>query len=93
MATRQTQCSSKKRHHGHGAAELAAEEYLLKFGEKMSVYKCEYCHGYHIGHPKRKLNKRMDDDAVARHLANGEEVPDLDDASMPLLTLLRSKFR
>ena len=44
----------KYRHKDQTAATAAAISYQKEFGQFMNVYRCKFCKGWHIGHPKNR---------------------------------------
>lgn len=48
---RQKQCGGKVRHVDAGAAGFAKRR-AAERGQLVRVYRCPFCHGYHVGHFK-----------------------------------------
>ena len=44
------QCRGKRRFFSEGGALVGAKGIEKKTGQKMNVYHCPYCDGYHVGH-------------------------------------------
>jgi NMD protein affecting ribosome stability and mRNA decay len=74
MSNRQTQCTGKRKHDTRKSAELAAEEYLITFDQRMAVYVCRYCGSYHIGHHRMHRRETVDWDAIESDLSIGREI-------------------
>src|SRR5690242_11757940 len=96
---RQLQCGNKQRHALRLEAEIAADNYFAAFGHRMTVYKCEYCRSFHIGHEQRRPSYRIDWDAIERSLSNGDRTcidrlrrARLDELSRGRLVELEIKF-
>lgn len=47
-------CRRKVRY-SKASAIRASEQMHSKTGDEFQVYECEFCHGFHIGHPKAKI--------------------------------------
>ncbi|MHB8491174.1 MAG: hypothetical protein ACYDA6_03025 [Solirubrobacteraceae bacterium] len=50
---RASACGEKQRFEDEPEAEQAAYRVRLETGERLDVYRCLFCHGYHLGHSSR----------------------------------------
>jgi cytochrome c5 len=56
---RNKQCIDKKRHKSIEDAYAARSGHVGAFGKQLHASYCQFCHGWHIGHPKQKpLNRQ-----------------------------------
>lgn len=55
-------CNGKVRHASEGEAWTAADKMAAKTGDAFEAYRCEFCHGCHVGHAKLKpiVEKEME---------------------------------
>lgn len=52
-------CSRKIRHESEEDATVARDNLLANTGDKLRVYKCRFCRGYHIGNKGNKYKRKI----------------------------------
>ena len=56
---RRKACEGKVKFSDFATASRAAYSYQRTFGHWMLAYKCDFCSGYHIGHPPRHIRQAI----------------------------------
>jgi hypothetical protein len=51
-------CSRKSRYKSRARAERAVQVMMVRGETGLHAYKCDFCPGYHIGHPSRFKNEQ-----------------------------------
>lgn len=57
-AFRLASCAGKVRFESYVRAKTIAHRSAQNFGGKRSAYKCDLCHGYHVGEPIKQRETR-----------------------------------
>jgi hypothetical protein len=60
-AIRRRGCEGKQRHESIGRAWAAMQSLVRSgkiYGTVPRPYRCQFCHGWHLGHMPRKLSRR-----------------------------------
>lgn len=52
-------CEKKVRHPTRGEALVAWRIAKSKWGGWLVVYRCDFCAGYHVGHPPRRVRQSI----------------------------------
>jgi hypothetical protein len=56
---RRKSCEGKIRFTDYISARRAATSHQYAYGQWMNPYPCKFCHGWHIGHPPKKVRQAI----------------------------------